>query len=47
VLLVLSTKTGKSSQQRYRDRQQFLHAARLPKLRCVCKAKLERGTAGS
>jgi hypothetical protein len=39
-LLFLSAEAGKSSKDRYKDGQRFSHKARLPKLRCVCKANL-------
>ena len=39
-LLILSTEAGSSSQEQHRDCQQFSHEARLPKLRCVCKANM-------
>ena len=40
-LLILSAETTGSGQEQHRGCQQFYHEARLPKLRCVCKANCE------
>ena len=40
-LLILSAEARGSGQEQHRDYQQFSHEARLPKLRCVCKANCQ------